>query len=361
MRKIRVLIVDDSVVVRKIISDTVAKDPDIEVAGIARDGSFALKKIPHLNPDLITLDITMPGMDGLETLTEIRKNYPRLPVIMLSALTERAAEITLDALALGANDYVTKPSNTKDLAESIQRISDQLIPKIKAFCSHIIKPELGSKNLGKTLLPQKSFTPKNIVLRPAKEIDIVAIGVSTGGPNALAEVFSSFHADFPIPIVIVQHMPTYFTKLLAYRLNAKSPLNVMECTSRQEVLRGEVLIAPGNYHMTLTREENIVRTLTNQNPRVNSCRPSVDTLFKSVLNTYGAKTLAVVLTGMGHDGLLGCESIHKSGGSIIVQDEASNVVWGMPGFVVNANLADQVLPLKEIGPEICRLAKVGRR
>jgi two-component system chemotaxis response regulator CheB len=300
-------------------------------------------------------------MDGLETLREIRKIYPRLPVIMLSALTERAAEITLDALALGANDYVTKPSNSKDLAESIQRISDQLIPKIKAFCLHIVKPELDDKSLVKTHLPQKSSTPKNSVRRPAKKIDIVTIGVSTGGPNALAEVFSNFSADFPIPIVIVQHMPTYFTKLLAYRLNAESPLKVMECSSEQDVRRGEVLVAPGDFHMILKREEYRVRAFTNKNPRVNSCRPSVDILFQSVLNIYGAKTLAVILTGMGHDGLLGCESIHKTGGSIIVQDEASSVVWGMPGFVANANLADQVLPLKEIGPEIIRLARYGRR
>jgi two-component system chemotaxis response regulator CheB len=360
MRKIRVLIVDDSVVVRKIISDTVVTDPDIEVAGIARDGRIALQKIPQVKPDIITLDITMPGMDGLETLTEIRKQYPRLPVIMLSALTERAAAITLDALALGANDYVTKPSNSIDLADLIQRISDQLIPKIKAFCSHIVSSSPDQKPLAKTLLPQSSYSPKKIVRRKANKIDIVAIGVSTGGPNALAEIISSFPENFPIPVVIVQHMPTYFTKLLADRLDAVSQLKVMECTSGQEVLRGEVLVAPGDFHMTIEREKNIVRAFTNQNPRVHSCRPSVDSLFQSALKSYEDKILAVILTGMGQDGLLGCELISKKGGSVIAQDEASSVVWGMPGFVVNANLANIILPLKEIGPEIIRRAEVGR-
>ena len=360
MRKIRVLIVDDSVVVRKIVSVTVAKDPEIEVAGIARDGGIALQKIPQVKPDIITLDITMPDMDGLETLTKIRKTYPRLPVIMLSALTERAAEITLDALALGANDYVTKPSNSKDLAESIQRISDQLIPKIKAFCSHLIIPDPDEKTFVKTLFPRKNFTPRKIIRRPARKVDIVTIGVSTGGPNALAEIISSLPSDFPIPILIVQHMPTYFTKLLSYRLDAITPLKVMECTPGQEILRGEVLIAPGDFHMTLERQENIVRAFTNKNPRVLSCRPSVNTLFQSAVNSYGDKVLAVILTGMGQDGLLGCELINKKGGAVIVQDEDSSVVWGMPGFVANANLADKVLPLNKIGAELIELAKVGR-
>lgn len=361
MRKIRVLIVDDSVVVRKIVSDSLSKDPLLQVAGIAANGSIALQKIPQVNPDIITLDIEMPVMDGLETLREIRKRYPFLPVIMFSTLTERGAAITLEALSSGATDYVTKPANVGSVSIAMQRISDELVPKIKIFCAKVVslKPQPYPPPPRKGLRPQKLKLQRKIRV-PGRRADIVAIGVSTGGPNALSDLIPYFPADFPVPIVIVQHMPTYFTKLLADRLNAKSQLKIMECSSGQLVKPGEVLLAPGNYHMVLERDEDNVRAITNQEPHVNSCRPSVDNLFKSLVNVYGANMLAVILTGMGQDGLIGCESVYNTGGSIIVQDEETSVVWGMPGFVANAKLADKILPLNKIGSEIIDMVRVGR-
>lgn len=361
MRKIRVLVVDDSVVVRKIVSDTLSRDADLNVVAVAANGKIALQKIPQVNPDVITLDIEMPGMDGLETLTEIRKKYPFLPVIMFSTLTEKGASSTLEALALGATDYVTKPANVGSVAIAMQRISDELVPKIKIFCSRaagLEPPPLIPKKLKKAL----PGVPKAVIKKRTldQRIDIIAIGVSTGGPNALAELIPIFPNDFPVPIVVVQHMPPFFTKLLADRLNSKSQLRVDEAKHGRLVKPGHVYLAPGDYHMFLHQEDEVVKTMMNQGPAINSCRPSVDVLFQSLVGIYGINILAVVLTGMGQDGLTGCESIFNTGGAVIIQDEASSVVWGMPGFVAKANLMDKVLPLKEIGPEIIKMTKTGR-
>jgi two-component system chemotaxis response regulator CheB len=357
MPKIRVLIVDDAVVVRRIVSDVLAADPDLEVVGTAANGRIALAKIPQVNPDVITLDVEMPEMDGLETLVEIRKLYPRLPVIMFSTLTERGAVTTLDALTLGASDYVTKPANVGSVAAAQQSLREQLVPKVKNLCG---KPERCSPVPLKVSQSFARSLPPTSPVRAAKPVDIVAIGVSTGGPNALAQVVPEFPADFPVPIVIVQHMPPVFTRLLAERLDAQSPLKISEAAFGDELRPGHIYLAPGNYHMIVKREGNKIRMQTNQEPPENSCRPAVDVLFRSVADVYGAGSFGVVLTGMGQDGLRGCERIREVGGQNIAQDEASSVVWGMPGFVAKAGLADQVLPLKEIAAEIIRRVGKGR-
>ncbi len=363
MGKIRVLIVDDSVVIRRLVSDVLSGDPEIEVASTAANGRIAIAKIPQVNPDLVTLDIEMPEMDGLETLREIRKVYPRLPVIMISTLTARGAEDTLDALSMGASDYVTKPANVGSASAGMQRIRDELIPKIKAFCSKVIGFEVSpSPSLMRNLESPvgKVENLKSKIRMPPQPIDIVAIGVSTGGPNALAALLPTLPADFPVPIVIVQHMPPIFTKLLAERLENTSSIGVSEGESGQDLRPGHAWVARGDYHMVLERNHHAVRVQLQQEPPENSCRPAVDVLFRSVAKIYGANVLAVVLTGMGQDGLRGCEWVHEAGGTVVVQDEASSVVWGMPGFVANAGLAEKVLPLDQIGGEIVRRANEGR-
>jgi two-component system, chemotaxis family, protein-glutamate methylesterase/glutaminase len=351
MAPIRILVVDDSVVIRRLLSDTLSGDPALEVVGTAGDGRIALAKISLLKPDLITLDVEMPVMDGLETLVEIRKLYPKLPVIMFSTLTERGAAATLDALALGASDYATKPSNTGSPAAAIERIRTELVRKIKALCG--VAPL--------KLIPLPGFRPAvKVRLRTDARIEIVAIGTSTGGPNALTAVLPQLPADFPVPIVIVQHMPPLFTRLLAERLNTLAQLEVQEGKEGQKLQRGQVWIAPGDYHMTVVRKGTEFVLGINHDPQENSCRPAVDVLFRSVAQTYGANVLAVVLTGMGADGTRGSADIREAGGEVFVQDEASSVVWGMPGNVVAARLADRVYPLGGIAPEVVRRVSMGR-
>lgn len=347
MGKIRVLVVDDSVVVRRTVTEELSADPDIEIAGTAANGQIAIAKLTHVNPDVVTLDVEMPEMDGLAALRQIRKTHPRLPVIMFSALTERGAAATLDALAFGASDYFTKPAGPGGLDESRRLIREELIPAIKALCK--------VKQIAAPASPQLT-TPlaSRLIAAPAGRIDVVAIGVSTGGPNALAEVFQSLPADLPVPILIVQHMPPMFTRLLAERLSAHSKIRVSEATSGTALEPGKAWVAPGDFHMTVAREGERARIKLDQNPQENSCRPAADPLFRSVAKCYGPGCLAVVLTGMGQDGLRGCEEIRAAGGQIVVQDEATSVVWGMPGFVAKAGLADKILPLAMIGGEIVR-------
>ena len=361
MRKIRVLVVDDAVVVRKIVTDTLGGDPDIEVAATAANGRIALQKIPQVSPDILTLDIEMPEMDGLQTLAEARKIYPKLPIIMFSTLTERGGAKTLEALALGATDYVTKPANVGSVSVAMQRIRDELIPKIKMFCAKSAGIEAPPKSIPKPTPRATPFIKRPPTRTPLiQRADILAIGVSTGGPNALAELFPTLPSDLPVPIVLVQHMPPFFTKLLAERLTSKSPLDIQEGKAGEKLVPGKAWIAPGDYHMVLEQKADGVYLKTNQDPQENSCRPAVDPLFRSVAEIYGAKTLSVILTGMGQDGLIGCEHVKDAGGQVIVQDEESSVVWGMPGFVARAGLADEILPLNQIGQKIISKLKVGR-
>lgn len=364
MRKIRVLIVDDAVVVRKMVGDVLSADPALEVVGAVANGRIGLAKIPQVNPDLVTLDIEMPEMDGLQTLAALRKIYPRLPVIMFSTLTARGAGATLDALSLGANDYVTKPANVGSVAVGMQRIREDLIPKIKALCPGIagLPPPPVPLRIWKptTFTPQPGSAADHSPHSTARRVDIVTIGVSTGGPNALAELLPRLPVDFPVPVVIVQHMPPLFTKLLAERLAAKSAIRVSEGAAGALLQPGCAWVAPGDFHMVVARDAAAVRLQLHQGPPENSCRPAVDVLFRSVAKLYGTGALAVVLTGMGQDGLRGCEDIREAGGQVVVQDEASSVVWGMPGFVARAGLADKILPLGQLGNEITRRVRESR-
>lgn len=367
MHTIRVLVVDDSSLVRRMVSNALATDPALEVVGTAANGKIAIAKIPLVNPDLIILDIVMPEMDGLETLAAIRERDRNLPVIMYSVLTELGAIFTLEALSLGATDYLLKPQNHKSKEAVQQYIQEQLIPKIKALSQHGRGKQedagigrrgsgerRGYKERGENGDAKKIF-PSSLpskILNTQSQIDIVAIGVSTGGPNALEKVLSQLPANFPVPIVIVQHMPPVFTKRLAERLTQKSKIRVFEGILGANLEPGTAWIAPGDYHMIVEKSGDRAQISINQNPPENSCRPAVDVLFRSVAKSYGANTLALVLTGMGQDGLIGCQYIKEAGGQVIVQDEKTSVVWGMPGMVANSGLADKVLPIDEIAGEI---------
>jgi len=357
MKKAKVLVVDDAMLIRRMVTDVLAADPMIEVVGEAINGRVALQKIAQLNPDLVTLDIEMPEMDGIQTLKEIRKAYPRLPVIMFSALTERGASDTLEALHHGASDYVTKPASAAGKAGAQQRIQEDLVPKIKSLC------RLGPAQPGaakKDAAAPAAYRPS--VLRavgPAITADVVAIAVSTGGPTALAEVLSHLPPKFPAPILLVQHMPQMFTRFLAERLNGQTPLSVKEAADGEPVQPGVVYVAPGDFHLTVKKAPGGVVAVLDQEPPQHSHRPAADVLFKSIAETYGPRGLGLVLTGMGQDGLRGSEEITRAGGRVVVQDEASSVVWEMGGLVVNAGLADAVVPLSQISSELQRRTERG--
>jgi len=347
MPAVRVLVVDDSVVVRKLLSEVLASTAGIELAATASSGAIALSKIPQVNPDVVTLDIEMPGLNGIETLKEIRRLYPKLPVIMFSTLTEQGAAVTLEALSLGASDYMTKPTNSSSLASAMGQVRGELVTKILSLVNR------SRERVSRILHAQKKNSGNN-------PIEILAIGTSTGGPNALAQVIPQLPSEFPVPVVIVQHMPPLFTRLLAERLNSQSQLGVLEGQAGAALGPGQVWIAPGNYHMTVVRKGPRAVLELNQDTPENSCRPAVDVLFRSVAQAYGPNVLAVVMTGMGSDGARGAAHIHEVGGEILVQDESSSVVWGMPGAVVSSGLADRICPLSEISEEIVRRVKASR-
>jgi two-component system chemotaxis response regulator CheB len=354
----RVLVVDDSVVVRRIVTDVLAEDPALEVAGVAAHGRIALAKIPQLNPDLVTLDVEMPELDGLATLKAIRARYPRLPVVMFSTLTERGAAVTMEALLAGANDYVTKPANVGSVPEAMQRIRQELIPRIHALCGR--EPGRGAVNASRpTSLAASNSRPAPLTHRSRNgpttvPVEAIVVGVSTGGPNALAALLPKLPADLPVPVLVVQHMPPMFTRLLAERLDRETSLSVAEAEDGAPVTPGRVLIAPGDRHLVVRRRGTMIVAGLDDGPPENSCRPAVDVLFRSAAAVYGRHVLAVVMTGMGSDGARGSEHVRAAGGGVLVQDEATSVVWGMPGAVVRLGLADEVLALDQLPTAIVR-------
>jgi two-component system chemotaxis response regulator CheB len=356
MPPITVLVVDDSVVVRRLVSDVLSEDQEIQVVGTAPNGQIALAKVPQLNPDVISLDVEMPVMDGLETLRELRRRFPDVPVIMFSTLTDRGAAATLEALELGAKDYVTKPANVGSVQASMASVREQLVPKIKALHRHSPR----GRAAGYPMLPRAIATgtaAPSPVLRavpPALPVDVVLLGVSTGGPDALATVLPALPATFPAPILVVQHMPPTFTRLLAHRLDGRSALEVREAEDGDVVLPGQALLAPGDFHLRLQRTARGVVARLDQGTPENFCRPSVDVLFRSAAQVYGAGALGVVLTGMGADGARGAADIVAAGGQVVVQDQATSVVWGMPGAVAQAGLASELLPLLEVASALQR-------
>lgn len=381
-RPIRVMVVDDSVVVRRLVSDALSVDPDVEVVATAANGKVALAKIDQVHPDLITLDVEMPVMDGLETLRHLRRDHPRLPVVMFSTLTERGATATLDALELGASDYVTKPANVGSVNASMEAVRSQLLPRIHSLCAAVRRPPRpsvlprplptaapvrpdGLARPGRTPLPPAATARTSVpAATPTGRVDVVAIGASTGGPDALATVLAALPGDLPVPVVVVQHMPPVFTRQFADRLDGKVALHVSEASAGASVVAGTVLIAPGDHHLRFrgsrTLPSSVVATLDQGAPE-NYCRPAVDVMFRSVVETWGGNVLAVVLTGMGSDGASGSAAVVAAGGQALVQDEETSVVWGMPRAVVDAGVPAQVLPLDRIGPAVVERVRRGRR
>lgn len=337
MSDVRILVVDDSVVNRQMLKKTLSEISGFDVVAVASNGRFALAKIEQMRPDIVILDFEMPEMDGLETLTHIREKHGDLPVIMFSALTATGADITLQALALGADDYVTKPQVVPDIEKIIKK---EFEPRIRALCHRRATPRPEK--------PIRRMGSKTTILTN-EPIRALGIGISTGGPNALMKIIPRLKADFPVPIFIVQHMPPVFTQSFAERLNQVSQVTVVEAKAQMLVQPGWVYIAPGNYHMEVSHSGRLV---LHQGPPENSCRPAADVLFRSLARVYGAGTLGVVMTGMGQDGFKGVQVLKEAGASIFVQDEATSTIWGMPGYVAKAGLADEILPLDSLVPSI---------
>ncbi|MPR00090.1 chemotaxis-specific protein-glutamate methyltransferase CheB [Modestobacter sp. I12A-02628] len=351
MNPIRVMVVDDSVVVRKIVTDVLSQDPMIEVVGTAANGRLAMAKIGGLKPDLVTMDIEMPEMNGIETVRAIRATRNRVPIIMFSTLTERGASATLDALSSGANDYVTKPANVGSVALSMESVREQLVPKIKALTGRPTGPGPGMAPPRPMAGPPREPQPRT---GPRKDPSVLVIGSSTGGPEALTKLLPALPANLPVPVLLVQHMPPVFTRQFAQRLDRLCGFRVVEAVDGTPLAPGTVHLAPGDHHLTVRTNGRQKATQLNQGPPENFCRPAVDVLFRSAVTAFDGAVLGVVLTGMGSDGRIGTGLIREAGGSVIAQDQATSVVWGMPGAVTQAGFADQVLPIDRIAEAIMR-------
>jgi two-component system chemotaxis response regulator CheB len=342
---VRVLIVDDSAVVRRLVEELLRDEPDVEVIGAAPNGEIALQRIERLKPDAVILDVEMPVMDGMQTLRALRGRGARVRVVMFSTLTTRGGQAALEALSLGADDYVAKPWRVSAADTALDDLRQELTGKILQF--FVQRPAVAG--------PART-RPRMAIRRPLERVDVVAIGVSTGGPIALTRVLSALPADFPCPIIITQHMPPMFTRLLAERLDSKCRIRVKEAEEGSRLEPGLALIAPGGRHMKLRRENGAAAVALDDGPPENSCRPAVDVMFRSAARIYGRNALAVMLTGMGRDGLNGTQELKAAGAAVLAQDRASSVVWGMPGYVVEAGLADFVEAIDDIGPAITSLA-----
>jgi two-component system chemotaxis response regulator CheB len=343
---IRVLVVDDSALVRRLVTTSLTLDPEVEVAGVAVHGREAVELVETLKPDAVTLDIEMPILDGLGALAEIRKRHPHLPVIMFSTLTEKGATKTLEALSLGASDFVTKPSNTTSMAESMASVREQLIPKVKALVG--ARRIVGSGREKPRPVP----APVRLAEPSGATPEVLLVGCSTGGPDALSRVLAGLPGSLSVPVLVVQHMPPLFTTMFAERLDRISALTVREAVEGDVPKAGEVLIAPGGFHLRVKRTAGVVRAHLDDGPQENFCRPAVDALFRSAAEAYGGAAIALILTGMGSDGLVGCRLLAEAGARIVVQDEPSSVVWGMPGAVATAGLAHDVLDLDDIAGKL---------
>jgi two-component system chemotaxis response regulator CheB len=346
-RRARILVVDDSALTRRMITMALEQVPDFEVVGTAPNGRIALGKIDHLDPDVITLDIEMPDMDGLETLKAIRAKHHRARVIMFSTLTERGGKATLEALSLGADDYATKTSwegAAGSSGRSMPSLRQELVPKIR----DLLRWERPAATTAAVTAPPAVRPPRKLTRRA------LVVGISTGGPAALSEIIPHFPANFPAPVLIVQHMPAVFTRLLAERLCLISQLEVREAQDGDIVAPGRILIAPGDRHLRVKKRGGTVVAALDHGPAENACRPAADVLFRSAADVWGGGVVAAILTGMGHDGLQGIRTLSDLGAYVVAQDEASSVVWGMPGAVVGAGLAHSVVSLGNIVDEIAK-------
>ena len=352
-RPIRVLVCDDSATIRGILATTLDGEPDLEIVATAVNGRACLEALARAVPDIVLLDVEMPVMDGLEALREIRRLHPKLPVLMFSSLTERGAKATVDALLAGANDYVAKPAGL-DAGDVAARIRGEVAGRIRALVPH------GGGLVGATPAAAVAPTPRPRFAQRREAVRGVVIAVSTGGPTALADVLSACAAEAGVPILVVQHMPAFFTAQLADRLTKLCGVPVVEGTQGMRIEAGSVVLAPGGRHLEVAADALGHRVRLTDSAPEHSCRPAADVLFRSAARLWGAGTLGVVLTGMGRDGLAGSRAVVEAGGAVIAQDEFSSVVWGMPGEVVRAGLADAVLPLGQVGVEIAlRLRRRG--
>ncbi|MHB8216937.1 MAG: protein-glutamate methylesterase/protein-glutamine glutaminase [Candidatus Sulfotelmatobacter sp.] len=347
MNRVRVLVVDDSALMRKLIPQMLEGDPSIEVVGTAMDGTFCLKKIEELKPNVITLDLQMPGMNGIDTLKEIMRRQP-LPVIVVSSHSTEGASVTLKALGLGAFDFVTKP---QDASTHMAETAQELIAKIKAAASgRIVRPGILQAALAR---PEKISLSKS----PPPPSKLVAIGISTGGPQALEFLLAQLPPDFPGAIAVVQHMPEGFTEMFARRLDEVCSLGVKEAQSGDLLQAGRVLICPGSRHMKVKRMARGDVVVLNDDPRVNGHRPSVDVLFRSVAEEYGSQAVAALMTGMGDDGAEGLGAVKKAGGMTIAQSEESCVVFGMPKAAIERGYATRVVALDVLSATLQALCR----
>ena len=374
-KKLRVLVVDDTIVYRKAVSDIIEEIPGVELAGVAHNGKIALAKIKTLKPDILTLDIEMPEMNGIEVLAELQQNYPGIGAIMLSTLTAEGSDMTMRALELGAFDFILKPQS-KNQIEGKKEIRAALEPILKAFARSKNGPSLLSSrgrigtssplSLRGNSLEQpaagtrifKSLAAKPTSIRRGKS-EIVAIGISTGGPNALNQMLPKLPGNLGVPVLIVQHMPPVFTKSLAASLDKKCALTVKEAVNGENILANVVYIAPGGKQMKLvagTDGQNRRIKITDDPPE-NSCKPSADYLFRSVADYYVGRATAVIMTGMGSDGTLGLAALKDKSAFIIGQDEASCIVYGMPKAPAELGYLDIVVPLGKIAEEIVNSIK----
>jgi len=333
---VRVLVVDDSALMRKLIPNILERDDSIEVVGTAMDGHFALKKIEDLSPQVVTLDLEMPGMNGIDTLKEIMRRW-RLPVIVVSSHSTAGASITLKALALGAFDFVAKP---KDVSARMPEIADELIKKIRAAAQ--------SAGVQTQFLPGEIHSAQPSKLRPIAPTHIIAIGVSTGGPNALQYLFSKLPVEFSGSLLVVQHMPDGFTELFAKRLDESCPIRVKEAQSGDLLVAGRALICPGNRHMKVRKLPlGNVAVLAEEAP-VNGHRPSVDVLFHSVAEAFGPQAMAVLMTGMGEDEAFGMGEIRAAGGFTVAQSQETCVVFGMPKAAIERGYVMRIADLQDL-------------
>ena len=364
--KIRVLVVDDSAVMRRIIATALSKHPQLAVVGYAANGLQAIARVRELQPDVLTLDMDMPELDGLGALREIRKGSPNLPIIMFSTLTQPGAPASALALAAGASDYVCKPSTTNGSMDAAFAVLEaELVPKILGLAQRRTRalglqapaPQARSPHgqppatVGQAPAPAALWRPSQLPL-PASSVAALVVGVSTGGPLALKQIFGVLATPLPVPVFIVQHMPSAFTPLLAARLSGTGPMVVKEAQHGEVPQAGTAYLAPGGQHLALAQRGQRVCMVLSHEPPVNSCRPSVDVLFESAAQVYGPGVLALVLTGMGYDGVRGCQGVKARSGQVLVQDEKTSVVWGMAGAVAQLGLADMVLPLDKIPEEL---------
>lgn len=356
---IRVMLVDDSAVIRGALTRIVDSIPNAKVVSSLANGADAIKRTDSIAPDIIILDIEMPIMDGLTALPKILEVRPETKVIMFSSLTEKGASVTMEAMRLGAVECLVKPSSSQDVGpgsdfqKKIIDLIQNLVPskKVSAPSSTGVPGSTTADIQAEPSTTAKSYTLRSDIGVYHGKPSILAIGSSTGGPQALFEVLKSCKG-FDIPIIITQHMPPTFTKILAQHIEQNTGIESFEGEDGMAILPGKVYVAPGGYHMTFVKDGARLVIKLDDGPQVNFCKPAVDPMFESIITHYGQKVLGVILTGMGHDGLNGGKTLVEKRGRLIAQDEATSIVWGMPGAVTEAGLCSEVLPLADIGPWI---------